>query len=210
MMHPAHCVILDKRAAHRVPEPPQELGADAGSMSRGCSAPCRVTTTLPAMRVVGTTATSAQSEPALVVSSNETGITGLSGVSWVRTMPAALHMAVSKQTTPKDSITDENFRRDYPTQKYRLLNHKWDCLKIVYLIIYLSTHINDLFSKCESAVIITKDVEAWLGAFGAVSVGFSSIKQSVEVRQDFREYFQSVLYQCAMVFYILQKHNSSA
>lgn len=55
---------------------------------------------------------------------------------------------------------------------------------------YLSTHINDPFSKSASAVIITKDVEAWLVAFGAGGVvGFSSIKQSAEMRQVFMEIF---------------------
>lgn len=81
-------------------------------------------TTLPTMLVVGTTATSARSKPTHVVSCNGTGITGLSGLSWVLTMPVGLPMDVSKQTALKDSIKDENFRIDYPTQKYRLSNHK--------------------------------------------------------------------------------------
>lgn len=54
---------------------------------------------------------------------------------------------------------------------------------------HLRTHINDLFSKSASAVIVPKDVEAWPVAFGAGGVGFSSIKQSAETRQDFMEIF---------------------
>lgn len=55
---------------------------------------------------------------------------------------------------------------------------------------YLSTHISDLFSKSASAVIVTKDVEAWLVAFGAGGVaGFSSIKQSAEMQYGFMEIF---------------------
>lgn len=52
----------------------------------------------------------------------------------------------------------------------------------------LSTHINGLFSKTARAAIMTKVVEAWLTAFGTWGVvGFSSVKHSAEMPQDFME-----------------------
>lgn len=55
---------------------------------------------------------------------------------------------------------------------------------------HLSTHINGLFSKTARAAIMTKDVEAWRIAFGTWGVvGFSSIKHSDEMSQDFMEIF---------------------
>lgn len=54
----------------------------------------------------------------------------------------------------------------------------------------LRTHINGLFSKTARAAIMTKDVEAWLIAFGTQGVaGFSSVKHSAEMPQDFMEIF---------------------
>lgn len=50
-------------------------------------------------------------------------------------------MGKHKQTAPKDGISNENFQRDYPTQKHGL-------------------------SKGTSAVIVTKDPEFWLGGVG--------------------------------------------
>lgn len=55
---------------------------------------------------------------------------------------------------------------------------------------HLSTHIKGLFSKTARAAIMTKDVEAWLISFGTWGVvGFSSIKHSDEMSQDFMEIF---------------------
>lgn len=46
------------------------------------------------------------------------------------------------------------------------------------------------FPKVQVLSLITKDVEAWLAAFGGGGVaGFSSLKHSAEMRQDFMEIF---------------------
>lgn len=116
----------EKRTARSAPEPPPGarcrcsvmLVGDGGSaVSQSPVLSPTAATTLPKMLVVGTTATLARSKPTHVVSCNGTSITGLSGLSWVLTMPVGLHMVISKQAAPKDSIKDENLRRDYPTQK---------------------------------------------------------------------------------------------
>lgn len=75
-------------------------------------------------------------------------------------------MGKHKQTAPKDGISNENFQRDYPTQKHGL-------------------------SKGTSAVIVTKDPEFWLGGVGGSSSGFPSINKSAEMPQDFMEIFST-------------------